>query len=182
MHVLTKDDAAEKLKVETLDACISELSQRLAPAGAGYTIPPHSRTQTALAKFLAYLLESSRQTAGSPGIPLERSGVYLYLSRWGLRPSSEQLDLFYGYRRSVGETRPLSEAPVHFVGANARHELESMLCLVFFFGWEAWLFDESCTMLVRITHDGMLQVRAAGETNLSAFGADPAKFFAALSS
>jgi hypothetical protein len=169
MNVLTKDDAAEKLNVETLDSCVTELLQRLPSAGAAYSVPPQSRAQTALAKFLAYLL-------------LERSGVYVYLSHWSLHPASEQLDLFYGYRRSVGETRPLSEAPVHFIGANARHELESILCLIFFFGWEAWLFDDSGTMLVRVTHDGKLAVRAQGKTNLGSFAADPAKFFAPLAS
>ena len=45
------------------------------------------------------------------------------------------------YRRSTGETRPLSEAPVHFVEPVSRHELESILCMIFFFGWDAWLFD-----------------------------------------
>ena len=169
MHVLTKDDVAEKLQVEGLDSSLSQLAHRLASAGPAYTVPPQSRAQTALAKFLAYLL-------------LERSGVYVYLSRWGLRPASEHLELFYGYRRSVGEMRPLSEAPVHFVEPNARHELESILCLIFFFGWDAWLFDEGGTMLVRITHDGMLEVRAEGQTNLGAFAADPAKFFTPMAS
>ena len=169
MNVLSKDDAAARLNVETLDSCLFQLSQRLSPAGAAYTIPSQSKAQTALAKFLAYLL-------------LENSGVYVYLSRWSLHPATEHLDLFYGYRRSTGETRPLSEAPVHFIEPIARHELESILCLVFFFGWDAWLFDAAGTMLVRLGHDGKLEVRAPASTNLGAFGADPAKYFTAMAS
>ena len=169
MNVLTKDDAAQMLKVETLDSCLSQLSQRLSPAGAAFTVPPQSKAQTALAKFLAYML-------------LESSGVYLYLSRWSLHPASEHLDLFYGYRRSVGETRPLSVAPVHFIEPAARHELESILCMVFFFGWEAWIFEETGNTRVRITHDGKLEVRAEGQTNIGAFAADPAKYFSAVAS
>ena len=183
MNVLTKDDAAERLNVDMLDTRLFQLSERLSLAGAAYTIPPQSRAQTALAKFLAYLLlHPSEPTTGSPEIPLERSGVYLYLSRWGLHPASEHLDLFYGYRRSAGETRPLSEAPVHFVEPSARHELESILCLVFFFGWDAWLFDARGTMLVRITNDGKLEVRAEGQSTILAFAADPEKFFTPMAS
>jgi hypothetical protein len=157
------------LKVETLDSCLYQLSQRLLPAGTAFAIPPQSKSQTALAKFLAYLL-------------LENSGVYVYLSRWSLHPSSEHLDLFYGYRRSVGENRPLSVAPVHFIEPASRHELESILCMVLFFGWEAWIFDETGNTLVRITNDGKLEVRAEGHTNIVAFAADPAKYFSPMAS
>ena len=169
MNVLTKDDAAQMLKVETLDSCLYQLSKRLLPAGTAFAIPPQSKAQTALAKFLAYLL-------------LENSGVYLYLSRWSLHPSTEHLDLFYGYRRSVGETRPLSVAPVHFIEPASRHELESILCMVLFFGWEAWMFDETGNTLVRLTNDGKLEVRADGKTSIGAFAADPAKFLSPMAS
>ena len=169
MHVLTKDDAAEKLKVDTLDSRLSQLTQQLPPAGTSFAVPVQSRAQTALAKLLACLL-------------LEHSGVYVYLSRWGLHPATEHLDLIYGYRRSAGEGRPLSEAPVHFIEPTARHELESILCLVLFFGWDAWLFDESGTMLVRMNHNGKLEFHAGGETNLGAFAADPARYFTPMAS
>jgi hypothetical protein len=165
--VLTKEDAAEKLHAETLDSCLYQLSQRLSPVGAAYAIPPQSKAQTALAKFLAYLL-------------LEHSGVYVYLARWSLHPFSEHLDLFYGYRQSLGETRPLSVAPVHFIEAASRHELESVLCIILFFGWDAWIFDERGTTLVRVTHDGKLEIQVEGQTNIGAFAADPASFFAPL--
>jgi hypothetical protein len=169
MQVLTKDDAAGVLKVEVLDHWVRELVLQLKPAGTAYSVPPHSRAQTALAKFLACLL-------------LRDSGVYVYLSRWSLHPNSEHLNLFYGYRRSVGETRPLSEAPVHFFDPAAREELASVLCMVFYFGWDAWIFDADGKTLVRATRARGLEVFSDGSADIGAFAADPAKFFMPLAS
>lgn len=169
MQVLTKDDAAAVTHADGLENWLRELSLRLKPAGAAYAIPPQSRAQTALAKFLACLL-------------LQGLGVYVYLSRWSLHPSSEHLNLFYGYRRSMGETRPLSEAPVHFFDPAAREELVSILCMVFYFGWDAWIYDGEGKMLMRATHDRGLEVLSDGKADIGAFAADPAKFFMPLAS
>jgi hypothetical protein len=169
MQVLTKDDAAEVTHRDGLDFWLHEQSMRLKPAGAAYAIPPQSRAQTALAKFLACLL-------------LQGSSVYVYLSRWSLHPASEHLNLFYGYRRSVGETRPLSEAPVHFFDPAAREELISILCLLFYFGWDAWIFDREGKMLIRSTRAAGLEVLSDGTADIGAFAADPARYFMPLAS
>jgi hypothetical protein len=167
MKVLTKEGAADLLSVDTLDTFLSQRSNRLHPVGAAYSIPPDSGAKTALAKFLAYLL-------------LKHPEVCVYLTGWSLRPSSEHLDLFYGYRRSTGETRLLSEAPVHVFDRSASDELVSILCMMLYFGWDACVFDVDCTTMVRFTHDGRLEIRADNQRDFGDFAADPGRYLTPL--
>ena len=100
MKILTKENASEMLGGKSLDTFVSQLSNRLRQVGGTYSIPRDSGAKTALSRVFAYLL-------------LRKSSVCIYVSGWGVWGSSENLDLFYGYRRSFGESRPLIEAPVH---------------------------------------------------------------------
>jgi hypothetical protein len=167
MKILSKDDAALAMNVESLDHWLEQVSE-VPPTGAPQKLPKESRAQTALAKLLAYLL-------------LRDSGVHLYLSRWSQNPTSEHLDLMYGYRRSVGETRTLSEAPVHLFEANERERLVSVLCLVLYFGWDAWIYDATGHAIVRVSANGGLLVYAPAASDIGAFAADPEKYFLPLS-
>jgi hypothetical protein len=169
MNVLTKDDAAAVMNVEALDFWLHQLAGQLKPVGDAFRIPKEAKAQTALAKLLAYLL-------------LQSTGVYIYLSRWSQHPPSEHLELFYAYRRSMGENRPLSEAPVHYFDPATREQLVSILCLMFYFGWDAWIFDANAKTLVRLTRERGLEVGAEGATDIGAFAADPERYFTPLAS
>lgn len=148
MRILTKDDARELLKGTTLDAFIDQLSDQLSLVGGAYSTPVNSGAQTALSKLFAYLLFSD-------------TNVCIYITGWSI--ATEHLDLFYGYRRSVGETRPLIEAPVHLFGPAEKDALISVLCIVFYFFWDAWFFDLGGRSLLRISHDGWLEIRTGDE-------------------
>ena len=93
MKILTKENALELLGGESLDTFVSELSSRLCLVGDTYSIPRDAGRKTALSRVFAYLL-------------LRKSSVCVYVTGWGVWGSSENLDLFYGYRRSFGENRP----------------------------------------------------------------------------
>jgi len=99
---------------------------------------------------------------------------------WGLRPTAEQLDLLYGYRRSVGETRMLTEAPLHLFDQSGSDALGSILCLVFYFALEAWVFDVAGTTMIRISHDGRIETRSSGRGDLVDFAGEPEKYLKAL--
>lgn len=68
--------------------------------------------------------------------------------------------MFYGYRRSFGGSRPLIEAPVHVFERTEEDTFVSILCMVLYFVWDAWVFDIEGKALVRISHDEWLEVRA----------------------
>ena len=150
MKILTKENTSELLGGKSLEAFVSQLSSRLRQVGETYSIPRDSGAKTALSRVFAYLL-------------LRNSNVCIYVSGWGVWGSSENLDLFYGYRRSFGENRPLIEAPVHLFEPTETDTFVSILCMVFYFVWDAWVFDIEGKTLVRISHDEWLEVRTDDE-------------------
>lgn len=82
------------------------------------------------------------------------------MTGWGVSGSSENLDLFYGYRRSFGENRPLIEALGSPVRANRRgylrqHTVHGVLLSLGHLG-----FGVERKALVKISQDEWLEVRA----------------------
>jgi hypothetical protein len=146
MKILTKENASELLGGKPLDTFLGQLSNQVHLVANTYSIPSDSGRKTALARLLAYLL-------------LRNTSVCVYVSGWGVWGSSENLDLFYGYRRSFGESRLLMEAPVHLFERSGEDAFVSILCMVFYFFWDAWVFDIEGKALVRISHDEWLEVR-----------------------
>jgi hypothetical protein len=148
MKILTKENARELLSGESLDGSIAQLSSQLQLVEGAYSAPVKSGSQIALSKLFAYLM-------------LRDSPVCLYVTGWGV--ATEHLDLFYGYRHSRGEKRPPIEAPVHlFDGAN-EDAFISVLCMVFFFSWDASAFDLAGRSMLQTSHDGWLEVRTADD-------------------
>lgn len=163
MKVLTKEKTSEMLGGKSLDTFVSQLSNRLRQVGDTYSIPRDSGAKTALSRVFAYLL-------------LRKSTVCIYVSGWGVWGSSENLDLFYGYRRSLGENRPLIEAPVHLFEGSEEDTFVSILCMVFYFVWDAWVFDIEGKALVRISHDEWLEVRADDDEGIKEFATELEKY------
>lgn len=148
MRILSKKDASELAIGVPIDSFMSQLSGRLQLIRGAYSVPPESGRQTALSKLFAYLL-------------LKDSDVCIYITGWGV--ATEHLDLYYGYRRSFGETRLLIEAPIHVFEPSQQDAFISVLCIVFYFFWDAWVFDLNGASLLRISHDGWFEVRAGDE-------------------
>jgi hypothetical protein len=84
----------------------------------------------------------------------------MWIGEIGIWPSSENLELFEGYRRSLGETRPLHEAPLHEFGTEDYAALECLLDLVLYFIWDASLIDVSNGTTFHISHDEWIAVLA----------------------
>ncbi|MGC2209689.1 MAG: hypothetical protein WA532_06210 [Candidatus Korobacteraceae bacterium] len=167
MKAMTKDDAAGWLTANTLDDFVNQRCDELKVVSKPCAIPEDSASKTALAKFLSYLL-------------LRQPEVCVYLTGWSLRPTAEHLDLLYGYRCSRGEMRPLSEAPLHVFDQSETDALASILCLVFYFALEAWVFDTQGKTVIRISHDGRMEVRADEHRDIVDFASEPEKYLKAL--
>ncbi len=99
----------------------------------------------------------------------------MYVSGWGVW-NAENLDLFYGYRRSFGENRFLMEAPAHFFDSTKEDSFVSILSMVFYFVWDAWLFDIEGTYLLRISHDEWLEIRSGSEDLTHEFEAESDRY------
>lgn len=150
MKILTKEETRDLLKEKALDTFITQLSDQLWLVKGAYAAPVASGKQIALSRLFAYLV-------------LSDSPVCVYITAWSIAPMAELLDLFYGYRRSVGEMRPLMEAPVHLFEPTEEEPLVSVLSVVFFFPWDAWVFDLKGKWLLRKSHDGWFEIRAADD-------------------
>jgi hypothetical protein len=167
MRILSKEKAYELLGETYVNDFIGRLSSELQLVEGTYSVPVKSGVQIALSKLFAYLLRGS--------FP-----VCLYVTGWGI--ATEHFDLFLRYRHSLGEKRSLMEAPVHLFERTDEDALISILCLVFFFSWDASVFDLAGTSLLQTSHDGWLEFRtkdqALGKDVTSEMGHYPVSLLA----
>jgi hypothetical protein len=91
-------------------------------------------------------------------------GGVLCITGWGTSP--QNMELFDGYRRSLGEYRALHDAPIHLFSPSSSKQLECLLDLVLCFGWDCFFFDNTLRCLVKVSHDGYVDVRCADPDGL----------------
>ncbi len=127
-------------------------------AGTDRWVPQDSGRKVALARSISDIF-------------FERRPVALWITSWGIWPSSEHMDLFDQYRAAHSERRPLHEAPIHlFESDTDRDALLSILSLVLFFGWDAEIFTWQRTSLsVTLSHDAWLCFRCVPGQNLESY-------------
>jgi hypothetical protein len=82
----------------------------------------------------------------------------LVINEYGIWPSSENLDLFYAYRKSVGILSSLDECSAHLIRRSDNIELYCILCMILYFSWGAILFSESSDTIISISHNERLDV------------------------
>jgi hypothetical protein len=115
------------------------VSHGLNPKWGRYTrhlkVPPFvvARVDLELGTFLA--LPLARDIAKW----LPQCGRLLWITAWGVWPSSEDQNLFRRLRASYGETRYLIETPGHLFATTEMEDLTTYLSLAIGFGWDAVL-------------------------------------------
>jgi hypothetical protein len=63
----------------------------------------------------------------------------LWVTQWGVWPSSENLHLYYRLRASYGERRMLADAPGHLFSVHEKSDLATFTELATLFGWDFYL-------------------------------------------
>lgn len=127
-----------------------------------YLMPTDAGRKTALARELSALIDS-------------RGEGLLWITEWGVFPSSENMSLFEGYRRSLHDERSLRAAPGHVFRESDLRELECVLDMVLYFSWDASVFGAGATWL-RISHDELFSVNAINGTELRQWQESLAEF------
>lgn len=131
--------------------------------GHTYLIPAQSARKTALATHLAEVLRSFSSTGA-----LWISGFSVWeAENWGL---------FDGYRRSIGEVRPLNQAPYHLFEAADYKTVESLVIVVLYFMWDAVLIDTKNIIGFQFSHDEWLAIAAADDRSLELMRRQLARF------
>jgi hypothetical protein len=116
-----------------------------------YFLPRDSGQKVALARLLANTFLTF----------LGRGPALLWITATGISSSSEQMDLFTGYRSSHGETRTVSEAPVHVFQAGDMEAFVSILSLALFFYWDGEILSQDRSLAITISHDEWIEYRFA---------------------
>jgi hypothetical protein len=140
MKILSAKDASTLLRVESLDAFVELLEKRPGATIGPYAIPADSGVKTSIARHLADIL-------------LQNIELFIYIKAWKVWPSAENFDLFDGYRRSLGEQRPLWEAQVHLFAPGEQAAFMSVLGMGLYFVWDVKVFDARGSLVLTFSHD-----------------------------
>jgi hypothetical protein len=81
----------------------------------------------------------------------------LWITEYGVWPSSENLHLYYRLRESYGDHRLLHEAPAHLCLKHETDDLTTLLQLALLFGWDAYLLPDSDHLAVFCSHDEFVE-------------------------
>lgn len=82
-----------------------------------------------------------------------RTGCLLWVTVWGVWPSSENMHLYYRLRQSYGDMRLLHEAPGHYFLDFEGPDLVSFLELALLSGWDAHLLPVTGYARAFVSHD-----------------------------
>jgi hypothetical protein len=154
MKVISKPECVDWLKTNIGSHFTAEKVDEEYPYGVAYRLPPDTGKKTALGRTLVGLLQ-----VRSPGL--------FWITATGIWPTSENMALFDGYRKSFGENRPLHAAPGHVFSGSDLREVECLLDLALYFYWDSALFEMPAGICVKTSHDEYISVRAKSRDRLS---------------
>ena len=119
-----------------------------------FRIPADSGEKTALSRKLISYLDTDDE-------------MLLWINEWGIWPSSENINLFDGFRRSLGEYSSLKEKPGHIFSRSDIETIESLLSMVLYFFWGAILISSTGNIIVKISHDEIIDIFVKDKKSLS---------------
>jgi hypothetical protein len=94
-------------------------------------------------------------------------GGVLLVTNHGIWPSSENMLLFDGYRRSLGEDRSLDTAPGHLIEQDSKEQVEVILALGLYFMWDMLLISLADKLLIQLDHHERMGLAGTNLESLS---------------
>lgn len=152
MNLLTEDECREWLSRRIQEPFAGSAVEEAYRCSITYMIPSDSGRKTALARALSSVLN------------VEGEGL-LWITGWSVFPSSENMALFLGYRRLVGDERSVHAAPGHLFAQGDLQTVECLLDLILYFFWDSDVFD-SRSLWLRVSHDESVTINARDQEAL----------------
>ena len=152
MKIITRQDCQTWLSDRFQEAFDWNVAKREYGYSVAYTIPHDSGRKTALARALRASIDCSGRSL-------------LWVTEWSAFPSSENMALFLGYRRSLGDERSLPAAAGHVFVEQDLEAVECLLDLIFYFFWDAHVFD-SRSLWLHVSHDEVITVHTRDKETL----------------
>jgi hypothetical protein len=116
-------------------------------------IPVDSGKKTAISAMLCSFFKKEQESL-------------LWINEYGIWPSSEDGNLFAGFRKSLGISESLFEKPGHVFSMQDNISIKSILCMVLYFCWGAFIIPGSKAFCIKVTHDEQLVVFAENKSTL----------------
>jgi len=91
----------------------------------------------------------------------------LFITEWGVWPSSENWHLYYKLRQTYGDYRLLHEAPGHLFLEHEGEDLASFLQLSMLNGWGGYVLTEANYVNAFFSHDEYIDFFAQNSGNLA---------------
>src|SRR5437016_9031182 len=100
MRIISKTECEEWLQTNFGNGFTRDMLARDYPHSVAYQLPVDTGRKTALARAISNLID------------VQQPGLF-WITDWEIFPSSSNIILFDGYRKSLGEERPVHAAPGH---------------------------------------------------------------------
>ena len=97
-----------------------------------------------------------------------RRPTLLFITEWGIWPSSENWHLYYKLRRSYGDDRQLHEGPGHLFLEHEAEDLASFLQLSMLNGWGGYVLTEANYVNAFFSHDEYAEFFGSNDEDLTA--------------
>lgn len=110
------------------------------------------------------ILSVARWVASS--LPCDMA-VMLWITEWGVWPSSENLHLYYQLRQSYSDHRLLHEAPGHFFLKYEAEDLVSFLQIAVLNGWGGYVLAEADYVDAFFSHDEYIDFYAHADAEIA---------------
>jgi len=91
----------------------------------------------------------------------------LWLTEWGIWPSSENWHLYYKLRQTYGDQRLIDEAPGHRFLEHEAEDLASFLQIAILNGWDGYILTQANYVNAFFSHDEYLDLFAEDRENLT---------------
>jgi hypothetical protein len=95
-----------------------------------------------------------------------RQPTLLWITEWGIWPSSENLHVYYRLRQTYGDKRLLNEAPGHLFLTHEAEDLASFLQISMLNGWGGYVLTEAGYVNAFFSHDEYIDFFAESEDRL----------------
>lgn len=95
-----------------------------------------------------------------------RMPALLWITEWGIWPSSENWHLYYKLRQSYHDHRLLHEAPGHLFLEHETEDLASFLQVAMLNGWGGYLLTQADSVNAFFSHDEFVDFFAERDENL----------------
>ena len=96
-----------------------------------------------------------------------RQPTLLWITEWGIWPSSENWHLYYKLRHAYGDQQLLQESPGHLFLEHEVEDLASFMQIAMLSGWSGYILTEADYVNAFFSHDEYIDFFANVDENLA---------------